>query len=958
MASRVETYYGVSEKGARFAELYKSLKDRAVFIVPSGLDKDPLLQMISPEGFFGARPVIWTWGELYRELAPEKRLRRVIDPPDHNLIIRHVLSLYLKRMEEEGVELPAGVLHKNFAGILGENLRDLLVEEVPPEFLSDSVSKECGEQGQASPEAVLSALYSAYVGYLEKHKIADNAQIPTLITQLLDDAAVRERAGGYTFILTGFLSFAGGQLKLVKKLSEAADCRFILPYSGIADFHDAIRQLGEELDRLPECRVNVAELRANNLHLQFDSLAREIALWAHGESDFKALGELSDYGDIGIQARPENVPILENALTRYKIPYNVQIRGRVEETLLGALPRAVWNAYSGGWNTKDTAFLLSNPLLGCSGFNAAECMERFPIGAPAWERLLDAGTLEVFRRICALCGDLRRGGAPADILRSWRDFLAGLDIADTAAVSIGGETGLDEAVKDFSSSLAELDKKVEILEDLNKDIGEAARAVFKGAEAVSYIIDWSRTATLPIKLPQSGSATIYAGAPPTLATHRYWIMTDVDYSSWPGRLRESPLLPNESRQRINDEAKAAGREEKEPALHLPDMREEREQKEALFRRLLATGRDGVVVTRSLTDTSGRPMGESQFMRSFYDSRKPSERSPLAVVEYPLSRSLPEAEDVWLPGAEVCGAEPKLDRGEFPRVGRAEAGADEKLVIPLSSIDEWVSCPYRYMCRYRLKLKERRTDIFDQLSAGNFLHRLWELAWGERLDKGVGLVQPVLKYWNAALEERYPELASDDRLRRHAERLKKQVLRLAEAQDGIESALAPLGRERVGLEVPLPEYEVSGVVFRGRADRIDYFRDGAVLLDYKSNEAAKHGGDLQLASYCVILRDKAGLEPLGYGWFGHADASTYGLFSDDGLRAAYRSPRARAGMEDFIARAGAAMADMAASVVKGEYPAVYDSKSCRCCGFYSLCRRREAPRYGMEDEEAGEGANLD
>ncbi len=60
----VETYYNISEKEERFFRLYKEGGNRTVFIVPSGLDKDAILHLISRKGsFFGARPVIWTWSD-------------------------------------------------------------------------------------------------------------------------------------------------------------------------------------------------------------------------------------------------------------------------------------------------------------------------------------------------------------------------------------------------------------------------------------------------------------------------------------------------------------------------------------------------------------------------------------------------------------------------------------------------------------------------------------------------------------------------------------------------------------------------------------------------------------------------------------------------------------------------------------------------------------------------------
>lgn len=951
MSVKVETYYSVLEKQKYLAELCRNLGKRAAFIVPSGLDKEPLLQLISPTGFFGARPTVWTWGELYQALAPEGERRRVIDPPDHNLIIRHVLELYLKRMEQDGTTLPDGVRRVGFANILGENIRDLLVEDVSPEYLHNSVFREDEEYDPAAPEAILSELYSDYVRYLAEYKIADNAQVPTLTAELLRGEAA-EAARGRSFVFVGFLSFAGGQLRLVRALEELTECLFVLPYSGISDFHDAIEQVGENFPSLPERRVNIAELRANNPHLEFDALAREIALWPHGEGGFNALGVLEDYGDIGIMAGPERVAVLENALRRYKIPYNVQVRGSVGDTLLGALPRAAWASCAGGWRTKETAWLLANPLLGCANFNAADAVQLFPDGVKSWEGVLDARTCTVFARIREFCAALETGGVPAVILRAWRDFLSSLDITKTAAADAAEVIELDGAVRDLSSSLGELDKKIDILEDLSRGIGPAAQSEFCGAEAAAYISDWSSTATLPIPLPQSSSVTVYGGPPPTLTTHRCWIMTDVDYNTWPGRLRESPLLCGEKKRILN----AAEAPEGMAAPHLPEIHEEREQKEALFRRLIATGRDCVIIARSLTDASGRPVSESQFMepvRELYKTQHDNSEPP--VIIYPLSRALPDGGDLWFPDAEVYAAAEKTDRGVLPRVGKCPPA--EKPVISLSSLDEWAACPFRYWCRYKLRLPERRRELFDAAKAGSFTHRLWELAWGDYLEKPRSFGILTLERWDEAVNEQYPEFASDTRLRRHAERLRKQVSRLAGLQDEIESSLSPLKREKTAMEVRLPEYEIDGVAFKGRADRIDYYRDGVVLLDYKSNRADAHKKELQLAAYCVIL-ESSSLEPYGYGWLGHGDAKLYGFFCDDDLCRAYHSPKSRTAIYENIELAKTTMRAMATAIVSGEYPAVYDSQSCRWCDFYTICRKREAPSWEREEENDEGGAELD
>ncbi len=955
MTSKVETYYNISEKQECLARIYDIAKDRAVFIVPSGLDKEPMLQLISGYGsFFGKRPAIWTWGEFYREISllDNKKSRRVIDPPDHNLIIRYILNNYLKECGTNGVKLPDGVKHAGFASILGDNIKDLLAEEISPEHLRSAVVVDNGDYETAEPEAILCRLYSDYIEYLKANSIADNAQIPTLISELLAVDTISKYAEEHTFIHVGFLSFTGGQLKLIDKLKKITNCVFVLPETGIDSFHDAIRQVGSDYTDRPSWSTNIIELEASNSHLEYDALARELALWVHGKSDFTKLGDLENYGNIGIQVPEDHLRVLENSLSRYKIPFNTQVRGSVAETLLGELPKLIWDAYFSGWDTKATAFLLSDPLLGAADFDASECMAQFPEGVHEWEKLLNGRVLDIFKRVNILCRELSTGGAPVNILKLWRNFLSELDIAASTACLIDGDMTLDDVIKDLSSSLGELDKKIEILEDINKDLGKAAKIEMKGSESVSYILDWSRTATLPIQLPQSRSVTIYAGMPPVLTTHRYWIMTDIDYNTWPGKLSESPLLCNESKKRLN-----GSQEEGERSPHIPDIHEEREQKEALFRRLVATGKKGVIIARALTDSNGRPVGASQFMEPLFESEDKKRRSQLiGKIEYPLSRSLPEGDEIWFPDAEINNSIDKADRGRMPRFGQLLPDKDKKTVINLSEMDNWLICPYLYWCKSKLKLDRGKKELFDTRLAGIFLHELWENCWYEHLETNRNFYPLFLANWEKFRDKNYLQLHSDQRLSRHEKRLRKQAMDMAGLQDAIEERI--INRKDVQLEYTLDEYEIDGVIFRGRCDRIDFYDDGAVILDYKLNKANSHKDELQLAAYAAILKKTKGIDPLGYGWFGHADNKVYGFFEEKyGEIYVNRKTKQEKTLCELIDTAEQKMADMADAVKKGIFPANYQARygsgsRCSICDYYGLCRKREAPYYDIEEDGNG------
>ena len=113
-------------------ELRRLGRDETVrFLVPSGGDRDLLLDTLAGgRAYFGPRPRIWQWTDLYRELAAELdrsgtpvRVRRQIDPPDHFLILRHLVEALRKEREDR---LPPGVLRRGFLSLLGKDLRELL----------------------------------------------------------------------------------------------------------------------------------------------------------------------------------------------------------------------------------------------------------------------------------------------------------------------------------------------------------------------------------------------------------------------------------------------------------------------------------------------------------------------------------------------------------------------------------------------------------------------------------------------------------------------------------------------------------------------------------------------------------------------------------------------------------------------------------------------------------------
>jgi len=129
-----------------------------------------------------------------------------------------------------------------------------------------------------------------------------------------------------------------------------------------------------------------------------------------------------------------------------------------------------------------------------------------------------------------------------------------------------------------------------------------------------------------------------------------------------------------------------------------------------------------------------------------------------------------------------------------------------------------------------------------------LHELWKRLWEQHFRSGEALSDLVEVLWEGTARSFYEEVLS--RYSLYGRRLLYQAQRLARLQDSLESRLAPLRRDQMR-EYPLPELEIDGVHFKGRADRIELLTDGSVvILDYKSGRSDSYRDSVQLSAYAI------------------------------------------------------------------------------------------------------------
>jgi hypothetical protein len=281
----------------------------------------------------------------------------------------------------------------------------------------------------------------------------------------------------------------------------------------------------------------------------------------------------------------------------------------------------------------------------------------------------------------------------------------------------------------------------------------------------------------------------------------------------------------------------------------------------------------------------------------------------------------------------------------------------------------------------VRLKERDRALFSEAEAGNLTHRVWENVWRrlereERAGHETSLSRLAADEWREAVKAEgdyapFARLLRDPRLKRRLAEAEFYVLRLAGTQDGIRERLAGAGMRRAALflETDLPPYELDGVVFTGRCDRVEIFEDGTVITDYKWGRSSSYekrfsrllerrnlsdfrallapGRDffrygLQLSAYALMYGEGTGTPVAGVGFLGHKDGGFAGTFAPSLFERLWpeRETAFSAALTERKEEAAEAMRCAAALLKAGRYEPCYVADACRYCGIKGVCRKGE------------------
>jgi len=772
-------------------------------------------------------------------------------------------------------------------------------------------------------------------------------------------AAAASFLAGKRFVFAGFLSFTHGQAALVRQLDGLGIPVTVLkPATGLAGFADAIDQLvymadrtGPALELAPSDGEPFAafDLVSGSSQMEPDTVARALALWNAGEGPLAAFA-FPGWDGIAVQVSPADAGRFNSAFARYRVPFFGMDGLPVAATAPWSCARAVLEAAGSGWAPLETAALLADPLLAGSAFPLREALEESPQGEASWAAFLkrqpDPSPAAAFSRMVSFARVVEGGATPARLLEA----LMGLwktpgSAAGERSFLAEADPGLDDFVRQGSEAISELGRKILLEEERHPSIGPARDRVLKGAEARAYLAEWANETTIRPAAPLAGALALFTAPPPVWTSRLCFILAGSTAKAWPGSLKEAPLLGDSTRRTLNESGPGGLK------THLPLTGDRRLQQEALFRRLVAIGESLAVLSRPATDEQGRPLDGTPFLEA---AETAGWTRFSGDFRRPLSAFLPRAGEPFFPQIEPRPGEARIFRHPLPPVATWDPGPAPK--ASLGDLETWMDCPFSYWAQKLARLEEPARGLFDPAQAGTFLHFLWERAWAERLrGRHEPLAALVEQLWETSMahpRKGYPRLETDTRLARRAARLKSQALRLASLQEEAEAVFAPSRTDQLR-EFPM-ELDVDGVTFRGRADRVEVYAEGFVVLDYKSSKVDFYKKSLQLAAYSAALKEALSKTPWGTGFFGHADGRLHLALSREcplafakGSGITLARPDT---LEGSIESARAGMADMARGILSGLYEAAHGrATACPRCAARGLCRLGEARGESLASE---------
>ncbi|EFC91278.1 ATP-dependent nuclease subunit B-like protein [Dethiosulfovibrio peptidovorans DSM 11002] len=954
MALRIYEYRKVGSMKPILSRISIEQGNPVVYLVPGSSDREWLKDILLEEGTFGREAFrIWRWDDLYREACSATGSVPMvqIDPPDHWLALHHLVRESLTRWSDL---MPPGTGQSSFVQTLGETVRELIREEVPPEALSEALYPD-GEDHPEEPSWLLANLYRRYLELLRSRGLMDSAAVSTEIASLIEENPEAAKwLRRWRIVLVGFYSFTHSQLGMVRAMvRNGADVTLLSPEAGLEGEYGAPSQLeGADVLRSKPSQSGCFVISGGAARGEMETVVRDLALWSSGEGPLADKGNFPGWGEVGMTVDFRSTSLASEVLRRYAVPFRRSEGRTVAETILWDTVRRAWDCYRDGWQPEPTAELLCLPWF-FHGLSERWLVMASPRGLKGWRDLASSeeSLAEPLERVVAFAEAIGKGGTAEELLTAMKRLVTSSpDWREVLSSRLEDRPELDEVVLELGSAVQELDRKLDRIAELQADLGDPGKAVLKGGDAMAFLSVWAESAVVWPGASRSGTMTLYGGTPPVLAHHRIWAFCGVTAKNWPGPMAESPLLGDCHKELLHDMDLRGSRLDR---THLPLMSEKRAQREVLFRRILACGDDLVILSYPSLDGAGRPLPESPFIGGALRDRWIDE---LGKEVRSVGNVLPRWEEPALLPSEV----------QEPPKGIVTARPDRRLPsdpimaeirsIRLSSIDSFAACPFMFRCSQIVGLEPPERPGYDGRLAGTAAHRLWRDVWkAYEVDRDADLASLACDIWPSVLEEVYRGLLYSPDLKRRGDALLKDILKTADYLSELEDIGLKNMRVASFLEWELPVLELDGVPFTGIADRIDLLDDGTVLIwDYKSGGSSKYDRSLQLACYArsLELSDSLPFEMSrvgGYGFICQRDQKVVGAADEDLREFMGLSPRSRVALDTRLKDASDVIEAAAFAANSGLFPPNYDNdQACRNCPYSGLCRRGEL--HGREDDE--------
>ena len=625
---------------------------------------------------------------------------------------------------------------------------------------------------------------------------------------LLRAAALQSAPGASHIVLDGFFSLTEEETLLVEALSKSTSITLVLP-----EAPGRLLRAGFTEQRFEGCfRTPIRNsFQAATLEQEVEEIARLILLLNDQGVDWREIG-------IVLRSRVPYGAAIGTTLARFGIPLRTYFTDPVSAHPVIQYLAGIVRAALGGWNYTDLAKLLRMPV---SGFGATtegdkydfKLREQFP-GAGIPPRGIEVSP-EIVNKLAEWNGALLPGAEPeewATQLKQLRALLPALAFADRVS---------REQVRAWTST-------AEVLAQWEQSMDETALAC-RGLGRIQLKEFWQKADTvLSIAQVRVRDRRRNAVALLDVFEARQWQLRVAFVPGMMERLfphyhREDPILGDVARDRLG----------------LSTAAKRQQEERFLFNVATSRATDQIVLSYPRFNEKG-----DEVLPSFFWDHEPA---PL-----PTQRVRPAPENE----VRMAARAPIQDPQQLARL------KEQHSVISPTSIEDFLQCPFLFLGRRTLALKDKPLkprERLDALTQGSILHDALADWAGMPL---LGLSALLGRFEKAVAKKRVPEGYRTEAVR--LELLRHFEAFLRDQQVTLAGSVKP---EKTFLFELAP-----GITLKGRIDRIDVGPGKqALIIDYKYSagerikdnvEKAEDGDKVQAGLYWLAVEKDLGLEPIG------------------------------------------------------------------------------------------------